>query len=80
MSISKLVDDHNSTGIALVSIHDRFRPCSRDSSVGRTTNKKNKLSDAATESRACKPTLVWFPARSCNISGTLVVSLLVLCS
>ena len=32
MSINKHVDDHNITGIAQVSIRDRFRPCSRDSS------------------------------------------------
>ena len=41
MSISKHVDDHNTTGIAPVSIRDLFRPCSRDSSGGRTTRKPN---------------------------------------
>ena len=40
-SISKHVDDHNTTGIAQVSIRDRFRPCSTDSSGGRTTRKPN---------------------------------------
>ena len=40
-SISKHVDDHNTTGMAQVSIRDRFRPCSRDSSGGRTTRKPN---------------------------------------
>ena len=34
MSINNHVDDHNITGIAQVSIRDRFRPCSRDSSGG----------------------------------------------
>ena len=38
MSINKHVDDHNITGIAQVGIRDRFRPCSRDSSGGRTTS------------------------------------------
>ena len=41
MSINKHVDDHNITGIAQVSIRYRFRPCSRDSSGGRTTRKPN---------------------------------------
>ena len=35
MSINKHVDDHYITGIAQVSIRDRFRPCSRDSSGGK---------------------------------------------
>ena len=35
-SVRKHVDDHNTTGIAKVSICDRFRSCSRDSSGGRT--------------------------------------------
>ena len=39
MSINKHVDDHNTTEIAQVSIRDQFRPCSRDSSGGRTTRK-----------------------------------------
>ena len=42
MSIRKHVDDHNTTGIAQVSIRDRFRPCSRDSSGKRTTRKPNQ--------------------------------------
>ena len=33
--------DHNTIGIAQVSIRDWFRPCSRDSSGGRTTRKPN---------------------------------------
>ena len=46
MLINKHVDNHNTTGIAQVSIRDRFRPCSKDSSGGRTTRKPNyKCSD-----------------------------------
>ena len=45
-----------------VSIRDRFRPCSRDSSGGRTKtargiNKKTDLSNVATENRAYKSAL-----------------------
>ena len=35
-SVDKHVDDHSNTGMAQVSIRDRFRPCSRDSSDRRT--------------------------------------------
>ena len=50
MSINKHVDDHNITGIAQVSIRDRFRPCSRDSSGGMM----NPLSKDKT-GRGCTP-------------------------
>ena len=49
MSISKLVDDHNTTGLALVSIRDRFRLCSRDSSGGRITRKRKGMQRRRTE-------------------------------
>ena len=39
---NKHVHDHNTTGIAQVSIRNRFRPCLRDSSGGRTTRKPNQ--------------------------------------
>ena len=39
--INKNVHDHNITRIAQVSLRDRFRPCSRDSSGGITTRKPN---------------------------------------
>ena len=66
MSINKHVDDHNITGIAQVSIRDRFRPCSRDSSGGRTTRKQ---SNAATENRTCKPTsCIGITPSECSLS------------
>ena len=37
MSISKHAEDHKTTGIALISIRDRFCPCSRDSSGDRSS-------------------------------------------
>ena len=45
-----------------MSIRNRFRPCSRDSSSAKTKNglghqRETKLSNAVTENRACKSTL-----------------------
>ena len=65
MSINKHIEDHIITGIAQVSIRDRFRPCSRDSSGGRTMFYPASFD------------LLWLPARRCDISGTLVVPLVV---
>ena len=45
MSINKHVDDHNITGIAQVSIRDRLRPCSRDSSGEQRENQIKQCSD-----------------------------------
>ena len=53
-SVSKYINDHDITAITPVSTRDRFRPCSRDSSGGRTKtawgiNEKTKSSNAATK-------------------------------
>ena len=63
MSIYKHVHDHNTTGIVLESIRNRFRSCSRDSSVVWICS---FLFD-----------LLWFPARRCDIFGTFAVTLVV---
>ena len=54
LSINKHVDDHNTTGIAQVSI----RPVSSllKRLIRWKNNEKTKLSNAATENRTCKPT------------------------
>ena len=84
-SVNKHVNDHNTRVIAQVSIHNWFCPCSMDSSGRRpkqsgASTKKNKLSNVAIKNRACKPTLCIGITPRCDIFGTLVVSLVVLCS
>ena len=43
MSISKLVDDYNTTEIALVSIRYRFRPCQRENQIKRCSDGEQSL-------------------------------------
>ena len=73
-SVNKCFNHHNITGITQVSICNRFCPCSRDSSGGRTKTawgiKKTKLSNAAMENRASKSTLcIGILPRECSLSN-----------